>query len=231
DGILDSYLGNNPESFSYEGSTFSPKSFAASLKLDPNDYVTIGSFTHQPYYEPFILEIPDNWGWNYVDNVTLDELMLVLDNALKKGYTVCWDADVSEKGFRWTEGLALIPSEEDRDLSDLERGRWSELSDRQKEALFYDFSSPKKERNITQELRQQWFDNYLTTDDHLMHIMGTAVDQDGNKFYKVKNSWGIENHIYQGYFYCSEAYMRAKTIFFMLHKDAVPESVSRKLGY
>lgn len=231
DGILDAYLGAYPSEFDYKGTTYTPKSFAASLEMDPDDYVTIGSFTHHPFYEPFILEIPDNWGWNEIDNVPIDELMSVLDNALENGYTVCWDADVGEKGFNWNAGIALIPSEKIEDLSNLEQGRWSEMSERERQAMFYDFSSPKKEMVITQENRQEWFDNYSTTDDHLMHITGTAVDQEGNRFYKVKNSWGVGNQIYSGYFYCSEAYMRAKTIFFMVHKDAVPKKMARKLQY
>lgn len=230
DGILDAYLGDYPESFSYKGKEYSPQSFAATLKLNPDDYVSIGSFTHHPFYEPFILEIPDNWGWNTIENVPLDEMMSVLDNALEKGYTVCWDADVSEKGFDWVKGVSLIPSERIEDLDNLEQGKWSELSDREKQAMFYDFTSPKKEMEITQELRQKWFDDYTTTDDHLMHITGTAVDADGNKFYKVKNSWGVGSHKYAGYFYCSEAFMRAKTVFFMVHKEAVPQDVAKKLN-
>jgi len=231
EGIMNAYLGEYPSSFTYNSTSYTPESFAASLELNPEDYVTIGSFTHHPFYEPFILEIPDNWGWNEIDNVNIDELMYVLDNALENGYTVCWDADVSEKGFAWNCGIALIPSENIEDLDNLEQGRWSTLSEKQQQALFYDFSEPKKEQSITQSLRQEWFDNYKTTDDHLMLIMGTAVDQDGNKFYKVKNSWGVGNHVYDGYFYCSEAYMRAKTIFFMVHKDAVPKSLAKKLDY
>jgi len=231
EGILDAYLGEYPDNFFFNGSGYTPESFAGSLDLDPGDYVTIGSYTHHPFYEPFILEIPDNWGWNEIDNVHIDEMMSVLDNALDNGYTVCWDADVSEKGFAWNQGFSLVPSEKIEDLSGLELGRWSELSEREQQALFYDFSSPRNEMEITQDLRQEWFDNYKTTDDHLMHITGTAIDQDGKKFYKVKNSWGVGNHIYEGYFYCSEAFMRAKTIFFMVHRDAVPSPVAKKLGY
>lgn len=231
DGVLDAYLGEYPSAFDYNGTNYTPESFATSLEMDPEDYVTIGSFTHHPFYQPFILEIPDNWGWNEIDNVQLDELMSVLDHALENGYTVCWDADVGEKGFKWNSGIALLPSENIEDLSNLEQGRWSELPESAQSALFYDFSSPKKERVITQEIRQAWFDNYKTTDDHLMHITGTAVDQEGDRFYKVKNSWGVGNHIYEGYFYCSEAYMRAKTIFFMVHKDAVPKKLRKKLQY
>ncbi|MCF8227000.1 MAG: aminopeptidase [Bacteroidales bacterium] len=228
-GLMDAYLGEYPETFLYEGKNYSPREFADQLSLEPGDFVTIGSFTHHPFYEPFILEIPDNWGWNEIENVPLDEMMEVLDHALENGYTVCWDADVSEKGFDWGSGISLVPSESIESLDNLEQARWSELSDSEKQAMFYDFSTPKKEMVITQELRQKWFDNYITTDDHLMHITGTALDQDGKKFYKVKNSWGVGNHVYHGYFYCSEAFMRAKTIFFMVNKRAVPGKTARKL--
>lgn len=230
-GILDAYLGEYPSTFTYKGVQYTPQSFAEGLGLDPDQFVTIGSFTHHPFYEPFILEIPDNWGWNEIDNVPIDEMMSVLDNALNNGYTVCWDADVSDKGFAWGKGLSLIPSDDVEDFDNLEQGKWSELSEAQKQAMLYDFSTPKKEKAITQELRQEWFDDYTTTDDHLMHITGTAVDQNGNKFYKVKNSWGVENHIYKGYFYCSESFMRANTLFFMVNKEAVPKSVSKKLNW
>lgn len=230
DGVLDAYLGPLPEQFTYDGSSYSPASFAGELGLEPDDYVSIGSFTHHPFYEEFLLEIPDNWLWSSIDNVPLDEMMGVLDHALESGYTVCWDADVGEKSYDWKRGIALMPSTEIEDLSGLERARWDELSASEKQALFYDFSTPKKERTITQVSRQEMFDNYLTTDDHLMHITGTTRDQDGNKFYMVKNSWGTGTHIYKGYHYVSEAYMRAKTIFFMVHKDAVPASTADKLG-
>jgi bleomycin hydrolase len=228
--VLDAYLGEYPESFTYKGTSFSPQSFASSLEINPDEYLFVGSFTHHPFYQAFILEIPDNWGWNEIENVKLDEMMAILDNSLTMGYTVCWDADVGERGFSYGKGFSLIPSESIEDLDGLEQARWSELSDSEKQAMFYDFSKPKKEMEITQEIRQKWFDDYTTTDDHLMHITGMAYDQNGNKFYKVKNSWGVENHIYQGYFYCSEAYMRAKTIFFMVHKDVVPAEIAHKLA-
>ncbi len=229
-GILDAYMGVVPDKFDYDGSTYSPTSFGNGLGLNPEDYVSIGSFTHQPFYAPFILEIPDNWLWSSIDNVPLDEMMELLDHALKTGYSVCWDADVGEKSYDWKKGVALMPSTEIEDLSGLERARWDELSESEQQALFYDFSTPKKERTITQESRQEMFDNYQTTDDHLMHITGIAKDQAGNKFYLVKNSWGTGNHIYKGYHYVSEAYMRAKTIFFMVHREAVPVTMAEKLG-
>ena len=229
-GILDAYLGADPVEFGYQGKTYTPKSFGGGLGLDPDDYVAIGSYTHHPFYEDFILEIPDNWIWGTIENIPLNELMDLLDNALENGYTVCWDADVGEKGYDWKRGVALLPSMEIEDLSGLERARWDELSEQEQQDLFYDFSTPKKEKVITQENRQEAFDNYQTTDDHLMHITGTATDQQGNKYYQVKNSWGTGNHIYKGYHFISEAYMQAKTIFFMVHKDAVPASIASKLG-
>lgn len=230
EGILDAYLGEYPENFTYNGMEFTPASFGKSLELNPDDYITVGSFSHHPFYNPFILEIPDNWGWNEIQNVPIEELINILDNALKKGYTVCWDADVSDKGFDWKRGIALIPEQSVENLSGLERARWDELSDREKQARMYDFSAPKVEKEVTQDWRQERFDNYTTTDDHLMHITGSAKDQDGKTFYKVKNSWGIESHIYEGYFYASEAFMKANTLFFMIHKDALPKEIAKKIG-
>jgi len=229
-GIVDAYLGPEPNEFKYKEESYTPRSFAEGLDLEPDDYVVIGSYTHHPFYEGFIIEIPDNWMWSTVMNVSLEEMMEVLDYALEKGYTVCWDADVSEKGYDWKRGIALLPSLEIEDLDGLERARWDNLSESEQEALFYDFSTPKKEKVITQENRQEAFDNYQTTDNHLMHITGDAVDQHGNRFYLVKNSWGTGNHIYKGYHYVSESYMRGKTIFFMVHKDAVPAAIADKLG-
>jgi len=229
-GVLDAYLGAIPANFSYEGESFSPETFGSTTELSPDDYVSIGSFSHQPFYGSFLLEIPDNWLWSNIYNVPLDEMMGLLDHALENGYTICWDADVGERSYDWKKGVALMPSTEIEDLDGLERARWDELSESEQQAMFYDFSTPKKERSITQENRQEMFDNYRTTDDHLMHITGIAKDQAGNKFYLVKNSWGTGNHIYKGYHYVSEAYMRAKTIFFMVHKEAVPDDTAGKLN-
>jgi len=229
-GILDAYLGVEPVDFTYHGEGFTPVSFGSATELSPDDYVAIGSFTHYPFYENFILEIPDNWLWSSIENVPLDEMMELVDHALENGYSVIWDADVGERSFVWKKGVALMPSTEVEDLDGLERAKWDELSESEQEALFYDFSTPKKERTITQETRQEMFDNYKTTDDHLMHITGIARDQAGKKFYLVKNSYGTGNHIYNGYLYVSEAYMRAKTIFFMVHKKAVPEETAGNLN-
>jgi bleomycin hydrolase len=197
-GILDAYLGTVPETFSFGGETMTPESFGKEFELDPDNYVAIGSYTHHPFYEDFLLEIPDNWIWESIYNVPLDALMQLLDHALENGYSVCWDADVGERSYDWKKGVALMPSTQIEDLDGLERARWDELSESEQQELFYDFSTPRKERSISQEDRQEMFDNYRTTDDHLMHITGIATDQAGNKFYLVKNSWGTGNHIIQG---------------------------------
>lgn len=193
-GILDAYLGTVPESFHSGGSSVTPRSFADNTGLDPEDYVAIGSFTHHPFYERFILEIPDNWNWGSIYNVPLDEMMELLEYALSNGYSACWDMDMSEKGYIWDKGVATFPGP------------------------------------VTQEKRQTWFDDYLTTDDHLEHITGLARDQEGNRFYLVKNSWGSGDHIYKGYHYVSVPYMRAKTLFIMVHRDAVPPALAERLS-
>ncbi len=229
--ILDAYLGAVPDKFAHEGTGYTAVSFSDRLGLDPDDYLAIGSFTHHPFYEPFVIEIPDNWIWGSIQNVPLDEMMEILENAVAEGYTVCWDADVSEKGYNWQRGLALLPSLKIEDLNGLERARWSDLPEREKQSLFYDFSAVRKEQQVTQDSRQEGFDTYRTTDDHLMHITGTARDQSGNRFYLVKNSWGTGNHIHRGYHYVSEPYMRDKTIFLMVHRDAVPTSIAEKLDW
>ncbi len=230
EGILNAYLGDYPDTFVYNGTEYTPKSFAKELGLNESDYVEIGSYMHHPYYEKFILEVPDNWMLDRIYNVKLDEMMEVIDNAIDKGYTVAWGADVSEKGFSWKNGVAIVPDEDVNDLTGTEKEKWEKLTERERRAALYKFDGPVKEKVITPELRQEGFDDYETTDDHGMHITGIAKDQDGNKFYKIKNSWGTEGQIYDGYFYASEAFVRLKTIDIMVHKDAVPKSIKKKLG-
>ncbi|GAB4332271.1 MAG: C1 family peptidase [Bacteroidales bacterium] len=229
-GILDAYLGELPETFEYEGVTYTPKSFAEHLGLNMDDYVELGSYTHHPFYEPFIIEIPDNWMLDEIYNLPLDEMMEVIDYALENGYTVAWGSDVSEKGFSWKNGVAIVPDEELKDLSGTEKERWEKLTAKEKQEALYSFDGPVKEKTITQELRQEQFDNWQTTDDHGMHITGTARDQEGNLYYKVKNSWGSEGHIYDGYFYASKAFVALKTTDIMVHKEAIPKDIRKKLG-
>lgn len=230
-GILNAYLGELPETFIYEGTEYTPQSFANNLGIKIEDYVEIGSYTHHPFYEQFILEVPDNWLYDKIYNVKLDEMMTVIDYALDNGFTVGWGADVSEKGFSWKTGIAIVPDEDLSDLSGTEKEKWEKLTEKEKKASLYKFDGPRKEKTITQEMRQNEFDNYLTTDDHGMHITGTATDQEGNKYYIVKNSWGTDGHIYEGYFYASDAFVRLKTIDVLIHKDAVPENLREKLGF
>ena len=229
-GILDAYLGKAPEKFTYKGKEYTPKTFATMLGLDMNNYVAITSFTHHPFYKQFVLEVPDNWLNGQCYNVKLDEMKSVVDNAIDNGYTVLWAADVSEKGFKWYDGVALMPKvDENKDRTGTELARWVKLKSSEKEDELYDFHGPVEEIEVTQESRQKGFDNYETTDDHGMVIVGKAVDQKGNKYYKVKNSWDSE-HIYGGFFYVSEPYFLSKTMSLMVNKKAIPSDITKKLG-
>ena len=230
DKVLSTYLGELPEKFEYEGSEYTPMSFAESTGFNPDDYIEITSYSHRPYYKEFVMEIPDNWLWSEIYNVQLDEMMNIIDNALENGYTVNWGADVSDKGFAWKKGVAIIPAEDKPDLSGTEKEKWEALTAKEKKKAMYAFEGPVEEKVITPELRQEHYDNYLVTDDHGILIVSTALDQEGNKFYKVKNSWGTEGHIYDGYFYASVSYVKLQTIGIAVHKDAVPKKISKKLG-
>ncbi len=205
--ILDTYLGQEPKSFEYKGSSYTPKSFASSLGLDADDYISISSFTHHPFYEKFILEIPDNYSNGSFYNVPIDELVSIIDFALANGYSLAWDGDVSEKGFSAKQGIAVLP--EDPTREDL-------------------FEAPGKEKEVSQQSRQDAFESYATTDDHLMHLVGSAKDQKGNKYYIIKNSWG-ELSPFKGYLYMSEAYVKMKTVAVMVNKSALPKKTSSKL--
>lgn len=229
DGILDAYLGRKPESFVYEGVEYTPQTFAEHLGLNMDDYISITSYTHHPFYTQFAVEVPDNWSWATSYNVPLEEMMSVIDNALENGYAVEWGSDVSEKGFKWNDGYAIVPEVSGvKNLQDSEKAKWSKLTDEEKAASEGMQEGERKE--ITQEMRQQAFDNYETTDDHGMIIVGIARDGQGDKFYKVKNSWGTENHIYDGYFYASEPFVAYKTMSITVHKDAIPKELRKKLG-
>lgn len=228
-GLLDAYFGERPKDFAYKGLTYTPESFAKHLGLNMDDYIEIGSFTHHPFYSKFIIEIPDNWMLGSIYNVPLNEMMDIIDNAIENGYTVGWGSDVSEKGFSWKNAVAIVPDEDKSDLSGTERDKWEKLTPAEKAKANYSFDGTAKEKTITQEMRQEAFDNYNTTDDHGMQLVGIAKDQNGNKFYKVKNSWGTESQ-YDGYFFASESFIKYKTIDTMINKNALSKPMKKKLG-
>ncbi|MCX6257652.1 MAG: aminopeptidase [Bacteroidia bacterium] len=230
DKTADAYLGEVPQKFTYKGKEYSPQSFAQELGLNPDDYVEIGSFTHHPFYTKFILEVPDNWAWGEIYNVPIDELIEILDNSIDQGYSVAWASDVSEKGFSYKNGVAIVPEEDTTKMSDQEKAKWAQLTDKEKEKQLNSFEKPGKEKAITQDMRQQGFDNYSTTDDHGMHIFGTAKDQNGTKYYMVKNSWGNKGNDYKGYFYTSVPFVRYKTMYIMVNKNAIPKNIRKKLN-
>ena len=230
DGILDAYLGEIPATFTVDGKEYTSKSYAESLGIDMNDYVAITSFTHHPFYTTFALEVADNWIWGQYHNVKMEEMKAIVDNAIKKGHTVAWAADVSEKGWQWKNGVALMPAEKTADtLEGTELARWTALSDKDREKERYNFHGYVPEIKVTQEMRQEWFDNYQTTDDHGMVIVGSAVDQDGNRYYKVQNSWDT-NQIYKGFIYVSEAYFLAKPLNITVNKNVIPEKIRKNLA-
>lgn len=229
DAILDEYFGPLPETFTYEGKEYSPETFAAQLPIDLDNYIDISSFTHHPFYTQFIIEVPDNWMWGTVYNVPLDEMMQIIDHALEQGYTVSWGTDVSEKGFSRTKAIGIVPEADTESMSGTEAERWGKLTDKEKEAALYKFDKPGKERTITQQMRQTAFDNYETTDDHGMLIMGTATDQAGNRYYKVQNSWNVLPP-YDGFWYFSRPFVAYKTTSIMVNKQALPKEIAKKLG-
>lgn len=229
EGILNAYMGEVPETFTYNGQTYTPQTYAQSLGLNMNDYVAVTSFTHHPFYQPFVLEVADNWLWGQYQNVKLDELKAIVDNAIENGYSVVWAADVSEKGFKWREGYALMPkAKTESDMDGTELSRWVTLSDKDREAEMYAINGPTEEIVVTQESRQEMFDRLETTDDHGMVIIGIATDQEGNRYYKVKNSWDT-NQIYGGYFYVSEAYFLAKTLSILVNREAILSDIAKKI--
>lgn len=229
--ILDTYLGEIPQKFEYEGRTYTPLSFADNyVGLNMNDYVEITSFTHHPFYSKFVLEIPDNWSWDKMYNVPLNELEEIIDYSLENGFTIAWASDVSEKGFATgNKGIAVLPAAPEKDMSDAEISRWEALPERERENELYKLEKPVPELDVTQEMRQIAFDNFQTTDDHGMHIIGKAKDSRGKTFYKVKNSWGDYN-MHNGYFYASKPYVSYKTMCIMVHKDAIPPGIREKLN-
>ncbi len=225
-GVLDVYLGSVPATFGKTNTT--PLEFAK--KINPDDYIEITSYTHHPFYSTFTLEVPDNWSGNTYYNVPVDELIQIMDNALSNGYTIAWDGDVSDKGFSHKNGVAVIPEISIDNMTATERSKWEKLTEKERKTQFYTFTKPVPEKNITPEIRQAAFDNYSATDDHLMHMTGTVTDQNGKRYFRTKNSWSADSNTDGGYLNISEAYVRLNTIAIMVHKDAVPKEIRKKLG-
>jgi len=211
-GVLDAYMGKIPDTIMYRKKAVTPLEMVEKFQLQPENYVELTSFTHQPFYKPFVLEVPDNWSFDLYYNLPLDELISVIDHALINGYSIAWDGDVSSTGFSHENGLAMVlPGN----------------IDKKKPATL--FLSPVNEPLIDQETRQNKFDNYTTTDDHLMHVVGIAHDKDGTKYYITKNSWGENSNNFGGYLFMSEAFMRLNTIAVMVNKKALPSKTEENL--
>jgi bleomycin hydrolase len=212
---LDAYLGTPVTTFTVDGKSYTPQTYAAFLGFKPEDYVPITSFTHHPFWQTFALEIPDNWAWSPYYNIPLDDMTSIIDNATMNGYTVAWGADVSESYFSYKNGMAVVPEK-----------NWDDMTQNQKDSLWL---MPSKDKMITQLLRQEAFDNLSTQDDHGMQITGQAKDQTGKKYFIIKNSWGVKNEV-NGYFYASEAYVQYKTTSILVHKSAIPPTIAAKMG-
>ena len=226
DGIVAAYLGEYPETFVVDGKEYTPETYRDALGFNYDDYVNISSFTHHPFYEPFIIEVCDNWRWDSAYNLPIDEMMEVMYNAIDNGYTIAWGSDVSENGFT-RNGLAVMPVEEKKAAAGSDQERWvGKAAEEKKEEVKAELPV---EMTITQEMRQDGYDRKTTTDDHGMHIYGVAKDQNGNKYFMVKNSWG-ETGKYKGIWYASDAFVRYKTLNIVVHKDALPKHIAKKLG-
>ena len=228
-GIIDAYLGKCPETFNYEGKTYTPQSFMASLGINLDDYVSITSYTHHPFYTKFAVEVQDNWRWDQSYNVPMDEMMRIIDNALDNGYTIAWGGDVSEEGFT-RKGLGILyDTKKAQSLTGSDAAKWLKLKDSEKKEKLEALGIDAPEIVPTQEYRQQGFDNWELTDDHGMHIYGLAKDQNGREYYMVKNSWG-EYGDYKGTWYMTKAFVAGKTMDFLINKNAIPKDIRKKLG-
>ena len=216
EAVIDSYLGQVPQNFNYKGKNYTPQTFAKEVVgLNADEYVEFSSYSNVPYYTKTMLMVPDNWSFDMIYNVRLNDMTDIIDNALKNGYTVAWATDVSEKSFSWKNGIAYVPTK-----------KVDEMTPEEKENMF---NGPKPEMEITEEIRQKAFDNYQTTDDHGMHIVGVSKDQDGKEYYIVKNSWGATND-YKGYLYVTKNFIKYKSTALMVNKGAIPAAIAKKMG-
>ena len=227
DGILDAYLGELPETFVENGVTYTAESYRDAMGINPDDYVNISSYTHHPFYSQFAIEVEDNWRWGLCYNLPLDEFMAIIDNAVENGYTVLWGGDVSEPGFT-RDGLAVLLDTEAKATTGSDQERWVGKAE-DKPAAAAEKKELPKELQVTQEIRQQMYDEKTSTDDHGMHLYGTAKDQNGTKYYLIKNSWGVTG-AYDGTWYMSENFVKGKTLNFVVNKKALPKDIAKKLG-
>ncbi len=228
-GIIDAYLGECPESFTYEGKTYTPKTFCASLGLDLDDYVTVTSYTHYPFWEEFVIEVEDNWRWPLSYNVPMEDMMRIIDNAIDQGYTIAWGGDVTEDGFT-RSGLGIAYDEtKARSMAGTDADRWFKLSDTEKKNKLDSLGINAPEIIPTQQMRQEAYDDWETTDDHGMLIYGVAKDQNGREYYMVKNSWGNYGD-YDGIWYMTKNYVAYKTMDYMVNKNAIPKDIRKKMG-
>ncbi len=229
EGILDAYFGPVPEKFSYKGKEYTPRLFSDELGLKAEDYIPLTSFTHHPFYTKFIMEVPDNWANGEMYNVPVDELLEIMDYALDNGYTVAWASDISEKGFAHNKGFAVVPETELTEMQGSEKAKWEKLTEKERNAQIFNLDKVVTEKKITQEMRQKEFDNFQTTDDHGLHMVGFGKDQFGSKYYYIKNSWNTDSK-YEGYFYASVPFVRLKTLDILVHKNGIPPAIRKKLG-
>ena len=222
--LLDSYLGK-PEAISDKA-----LSLKSTTKFNPDDYVEITSYMYKPYYQQIRLEVPDNWSFANYYNIPLDEMMKLIQSALKSGYSVCWDGDVSNHGFSYKNALAILPETKVKNMTGSEQSKWESMSKKELLKDMYSFKSPVPEKVVTETMRQEAFDNYSATDDHLMHLTGLLKDQNGTYYYVTKNSWADNSNSDGGYLNMSDAYLRMNTLAIMVHKDALPKELRKKLG-
>ena len=227
-GILDAYLGKIPDSFTFNGKEYSPQSFSTMLGLNYNDYVSITSYTHHPFYTQFSLEVPDNWRNDLSYNIPIEEFMSIIDNAIEKGYPVLWGADVSEKGFT-RKGIAIVPEQDVANMNGSDQQKWIGKTPQEIESKLNTLDEILPEKKISQEDRQTAYDNLQTTDDHGMLICGTAKDQNGTKYYIVKNSWGTSSG-FKGFWYASETFVKYKTMNIVVNKNSIPKELRKKMG-
>lgn len=228
--ILDAYMGELPDKNQLTADKSKKSEYSGTLGLNPDDYVELTSYTHHPFYASFELEIPDNWSGGLYYNLPLDELIKVINNSLENGYTVCWDGDVSDRGFSHLNGIAIVPEIVPVSSDKSEMAKWEKMSDKEKNELAYNFKELRKEKTVTQDMRQSAFNNFQTTDDHLMHIVGKVVDQTGKDYFITKNSWSDKSNTNGGCLNMSEAFLRLNTTAIMVHKDAIPSYIRKKLG-